>query len=121
METIDVALGEFTRRSRSVAVRHTDTTLTRGLEPREQVLVHDPSVGYYAATVADIDFEPADTIYRLELGVRLSDQEATERALRPVVAGAAPVTRQDLLDLLRDLRSGAAGRRSSQQEVALHR
>ncbi|HEY0890342.1 MAG TPA: hypothetical protein VGE38_12085 [Nocardioides sp.] len=107
METIDVELGEFTRRSRSVVLRHTDTSLRRGLEPGEEILVRDPRLGYFAATVADIDFELADTVYRVELGVRLSIHEAAERALRPMVVGAAPVGRQELLDLLGQLRSVA--------------
>lgn len=107
METIDIELGEFTRRSRSVVLRHTATALRRGLEPGEQVLLRDPRLGCFTASVVDIDFDLDDTVYRVELGVRISDQEAAERARRPVSDGGAPVGRQELLGLLGQLRSAA--------------
>ena len=68
MEILDLELGEFTRRIGSVVVSHNATTLTRGLEFGEAVLVHDGDGGSMVARVADISFGYADTYYRLELG-----------------------------------------------------
>ncbi len=109
MERIELDLNDFTRRSRSVAVSHRSTTLTRGLEPGEQVLLHDPERGHWTATVADLHFDLDDTVYRLELGVRLSETEAEER-LHPAVADAETaaltgrVSAQQLLDLIGQMR-----------------
>ena len=107
MQTIDIELGDFTRRSRSVVLAHTATALRRGLEPGEEVLLRDRHLGYFAARVADIDFELADTVYRLELGVRMSADEAARWAARPLVPAAAPVSREELLDLLGQVRTTA--------------
>lgn len=109
MERIEIELSEFTRRSRSVALSHTSAALTRGLEPDEQVLLHDPELGYWTATVVDLHFELEDTVYRLELGVRLTEDEASER-LHPAVADAEAaalsgrVNAQQLLDLIGQMR-----------------
>lgn len=71
METLQLALSEFTRRSRSVLVAHRSTTLERGLEPGETVLIQDGETIRVAA-VADISFDLTDTHYRLELGGELT-------------------------------------------------
>jgi hypothetical protein len=69
------------------------------------VLLHDRVRGFWAARVADLDFELADTVYRLDIGVRLSAAEASELALgRREAAAPGPVSKQELLDLLGRLR-----------------
>jgi hypothetical protein len=105
METIDVELNDFTLRCRSLLVSHAEASLSRGLEPGEQVVLHDRVRGYYTAHVSDLGFQPADTLYRLTLGVRLTEEEARERLLGTIAASPEPVTRQDLLDLLGNLRA----------------
>jgi hypothetical protein len=71
METLQLALSEFTKRSRSVSVAHGSTTLERGLEPGEAVLIQDGGT-FRIAEVADITFDLTDTHYRLELGRELN-------------------------------------------------
>ena len=105
MEAIDVELSDFSLRCRSLAVSHVATSLTRGLEPGEQVVLHDRVRGYFTAHVSDLDFEPADTVYRLSLGVRLTQAEAHDRLLGTSASAPGPVTNQDLLDLLGRLRA----------------
>jgi hypothetical protein len=119
VETLEVELSDFTLRCRSLLAAHSSVpTLTRGLEPGEQVVLHDRVRGYWSAHVADLGFEPADTVYRLRLGVRLSEEEAHERVLgRREPVAATSVTKQELLDLLGRLRTQspaapAAGRRT---------
>jgi hypothetical protein len=108
MEAIDIDLSDFTRRCRSVSVSHVAASLPRGLEPGEQVVLHDRVHGYYTGVVADLDFEPADTVYRVEIGVRLTDLEALERLHGVLEPTGGRITRQDLLDLLGQLRSSSA-------------
>ena len=62
MEQIVVALSPFTRRSRSMAISHIAAGLSRGLEPGEHLVLHDPVADeHFTAVVADIDFELTDT------------------------------------------------------------
>ncbi|MFC5728533.1 MULTISPECIES: hypothetical protein [Nocardioides] len=104
MEQIEVALSAFTHRSRSLTVSHVDQALSRGLEPAEHLIVHDPVTNeHFTAVVADIHFELADTSYRLELGTRITATEAAEW-LAPSVAGDDRLTTRDLIDLLAELR-----------------
>ena len=104
MEQITVSLSPFTRRSRSLAVSHVDQGLTRGLEPGEHLLVHDPVTDeHFTAVVADIHFELTDTGYRLQLGARITAAEAAEW-LAPVDAGEDRLTTRDMIDLLAELR-----------------
>jgi hypothetical protein len=70
MEIIDVELDELTLRRRSLLVSHRRTSLDRGLEPGERVVLRDPCRGTYSGHVADLGFELADTLYRIALGVR---------------------------------------------------
>lgn len=93
METLNVSVSPFSRRTRSLVVHHTATELTRGLEPDEQVELRDGSTRWIA-TVCDIDFELADTVYRLELGPASSTDAM-------VSSGSAPSA--EMLSLLRDL------------------
>jgi hypothetical protein len=108
MEIIDVELSDFTLRSRSMLVSHVSSALTRGLEPGEQVVLRDRVRGHFSAHVADIGFEPADTLYRVRIGVRLTAEEAGERVRRGTASAVGSLSKQDVLDLLGDLRS--AGR-----------
>ena len=121
MELIETELTEFTRRSRSLVVMHGDTDLGRGLDYGERVLVR--SAGEYrTAVVADIDFEPADTRYRLILGGRVPADIAEGRLLgdfdaRPRGAAASgPVSVSDIADML--ARSGAGHRIPMQRRAA---
>lgn len=74
VERIDRELNEFTRRAGSVLVAHSTTTLGRGLEPGEKVLVRDRGT-HVLATVRDISFDLTDTHYRLELGAPVAADE----------------------------------------------
>lgn len=104
MEQIKVSLSPFTRRSRSLAVSHVGQGLTRGLEPGEHLLVHDPVTDeHFTAVVADVHFELADTVYRLQLGTRITAAEAAEW-LAPVDAGEDHLTTREMIDLLAELR-----------------
>jgi hypothetical protein len=101
MEQVEIELADFTLRCRSVAVSHRGAGLARGLEPGEQLLLHDRRRGWFLGRVADLDFTATDTLYRIQVGVRLTDGEAAER-----LSGAAPaagpgaVAIPEVLDLL---------------------
>ncbi len=118
MELIEIELSEFSRRSRSVVVTHSSTELSRGLEYGERVLVLDGD-GYRVAVVADIDFELADTTYRLVLGGRVSEEMAEEHLIGELdltVPSMRRVSVDDVADLL--ARSGAVHRIPLQRQVA---
>jgi hypothetical protein len=87
VETLELELGDFSRRIGSVVVSHHATALTRGLEPGETVRIHDASGEELLGRVADISFSHTDTYYRLEL------------------RGAAPVPLEvaDVVAMVRDL------------------
>lgn len=103
MEQIVVALSPFTRRSRSFAVSHVEQGLLRGLEQGEHVIVHDPEADeHFTAVVADVEFELADTSYRLEIGTRITAAEADEWLAPP--QGDDRLTTQDIVALLEALR-----------------
>lgn len=105
MERVVVELSQFSRRSRSVAVSHVASGLSRGLEPGEYVVVHDTSDGAdFTAAVADIHFEVDDTVYRLELGTRITAEEAAEWLAPPVTDDEGRVSTRQLMDLLGELR-----------------
>lgn len=105
MERIDATLTAFTRRSRSLAVSHVAAGLARGLEPGEFVLVHDPAdAAHFTATVADIDFELDDTVYRLELGTRVTAAEAAEWLAPEPDPSTGQVSTRQLMDMLGELR-----------------
>jgi hypothetical protein len=119
MELIVTELSEFTRRSRSLAIAHGETDLTRGLEYGERVLVRTGEE-YRTAVVVDIDFDLDDTHYRLVLGGKVPAQLAAD-ALVGEIAPSAPatarrVTVNDVADLL--ARSGAVHRIPMQRRVA---
>lgn len=120
MELIEVQLSEFSRRSRSLAVRHAETGLARGLEYGERVLVR--SAGEYrTAVVADVEFTLEETHYRLVLGGVVPTEVAEDRLLGEIV-----VTQQDVTDKkvsITDIahllsRAGSAHRIPLQRQVA---
>lgn len=84
MEIVEAELSTFTWRCRSLRVSHREAGLTRGLEPGEEVLVHDAGplrLGHVTAWVADVEFDLADTCYRLELGSAVSGATALALAV----------------------------------------
>lgn len=105
MEQINVALSPFTRRSRSLAVRHRGHDLSRALEPGEHVLIHDPDAEeHFNAVVADIHFDLDDTTYRLTIGGRMTAAEAAEW-MAPA-GDDETLTTRDIVALLAELRRG---------------
>jgi len=80
-------------------VAHSSTTLERGLEPGERVLVRHGE-GHLMAFVRDISFDLTDTHYRLELGFPVSASDAD--MLLAEALGSGPVRLGDVLGLLRD-------------------
>jgi len=81
MELIDVMVS--TRLLNGLAgtftLAHASTDLTRGLNPLEEVVIRDLDGELHAATVEDIDYTLDDTIYLLQVGVRLPPEIAEER------------------------------------------
>ncbi|HEY0904713.1 MAG TPA: hypothetical protein VGE14_12575 [Marmoricola sp.] len=116
MELIEVTLTDFTRRSRSLVVRHQDLDLTRQLEHGERLLVLDAG-DYRTAVVVDVDTAPADTEYRLIFGGRV--QAPVAQAL---IAGVDPgeVARRVSVHDLREriARTSFPGRIPMQREAA---
>ena len=108
MQQIRATLTPFTLRSRSVGVSHVGSGLERGLDLGEHVLLHDPATGvHHTAVVADIDFELEDTTYRLELGTRITAEEAAEWDL-PAGRPGEWVSTRDIVELLGALRRNRA-------------
>lgn len=119
MELIEIELSEFTRRSRSLAVEHGETGLTRGLEYGERILIRSAGV-YRTAVVADIEFTAEETHYRLVLGGRVPTDLAESRLIGEINATtgatAGRLSVSDVADML--ARSGAAHRIPMQRQVA---
>jgi hypothetical protein len=103
MEIIELDGAVDVGEGRTLVVGHSATGLTRGLEPREPVVVHTPEGDYYAAQLRGIEFELEDTIYTFTLGARLPEDLALER-----IAGLDPsrhdLSLHELVDLLGELR-----------------
>ncbi len=93
-------------------VAHSESALTRGLEPDEQVVIVDPDGEFHAAEVVRIEFDLSDTHYHLELGVRLPSHVVRDRlAITPGTRrreGRDWVDVRDVLDLLGQLRDVAS-------------
>jgi hypothetical protein len=117
VELIGIELSEFTRRSRSVLLTHSASGLGRGLEYGERVLLQTGEE-YRTAVVADIDFQPTDTHYRLVLGGLVPAELALERAgvATPAVSGEVSV--HDIADMLT---KAGAGQRIPMQRRAVER
>lgn len=65
--------------TRVFPLHHSLTSLTRGLEPGEELVIVDADGEYHAAAVVDIAFTVADTVYVLQTGVRLPEELAIAR------------------------------------------
>lgn len=119
MELIETQLSEFTNRSRSLAISHSETGLRRGLEYGERVLVRSDG-DYRTAVVADIEFTATETHYRLVLGGPVPTRVAEDRLLGEINVRPAPapsqVTVEDIATLLSH--SGAGKRIPMQRQVA---
>ena len=118
MELIETPLTEFTHRSRSLAISHTEAGLRRGLEYGERVLIRSRGQ-YRTAVVADIEFTAEDTHYRLVLGGHVPTQVAEDKLLGEInVTGAKrnKVTVEDIATLLSY--SGSGVRIPMQRQVA---
>ncbi len=86
----------------TAVVAHSQTSLRRGLEYGEPVVLLVGGRDHYAAKVRDIEFEADDTVYVLDLSVRLPPDLAEER-----LAGLTPdhdLELHELVDLLGELR-----------------
>ena len=84
-------------------VAHSMLGLSRGLEPGEQLVLHDRAGEFHAATVADITFTLDDTHYVLTVGARLTAEMAEQRRLG-LQTGSEDADLHDVVDLLGDLR-----------------
>ena len=124
MEVIGLELSEFTRRSRSVVLRHDAAGLVRRLEYGERVLL-DTGAEYRAAVVADIDADVDDVQYRLVLGGVVPPELAEGRPAQAAGQGADAATAaavsgrvsvHDLADIL--VRAGAGQRIPMQRQEA---
>jgi len=90
------------RDAHTAVVAHSETSLVRGLEYGEPVVLLVAGRDHYAARVREIEFEPEDTVYVLDLSARLPGDLAEDR-----VAGLRPdhdLQLHELVDLLGDLR-----------------
>ncbi|WP_235736887.1 hypothetical protein [Nocardioides alcanivorans] len=111
MELIGIELTEFTRRSRSILLKHCDLALDRVLLVGERVVLWEAvTSAYHSGTVVDTDVVgDGDLRYRLEVGLRLPEGIALDRVTGMSPDPSAPSS-CDLLDthevlaLLRQLR-----------------
>jgi hypothetical protein len=85
-----------------LVVAHTRTSLTRGLDHGEAVVVRTSTGELHAARVLDIGFEPEDTIYTLDVGARLPEDLARER-VAGLDADVHDLALHELVDLLGEL------------------
>jgi hypothetical protein len=65
--------------TRVFPLHHSATSLTRGLDPGEELVILDADGEYHAAVVVDIAFTLEDTVYVLQTGVRLPEEHAIAR------------------------------------------
>lgn len=107
MEIVVLNAATSVRGEHVLVVGHSLTQLTRGLEPRESVVLHTAEGDYYAAQVRGIEFELDDTIYTFAVGGRLPEDLALER-----VEGLDPTVHDLSLHELVDLLGGLRGRAS---------
>ncbi|WP_343907096.1 hypothetical protein [Nocardioides aquiterrae] len=103
MEMIDAGALVPGPAERTVLVAHSRTGLRRGLDLGEAVLLRAPDGEYHVARVVDLTFELDDTVYTCELGGRIPEELARERA-----AGLDPdrddLELHEIVDLLHELR-----------------
>lgn len=106
MEIIELDASVDVRGNRVLVVGHSHTNLTRGLEPREQVVLRTAAADHYAAQVRSVEFELEDTIYTFDVGPRLPEDLAIER-VNGLDAEAHDLSLHELVDLLGELRNRA--------------
>lgn len=87
--------------TRVFPLHHSATTLTRGLDPGEEVVILDADGEYHAAAVVDIAFTLDDTVYVLQTGVRLPEEHA--RARLESAAGTGPHDVDGVVDLIGEM------------------
>lgn len=102
MELIEVAGLALGADGHTAVVAHSLTSLTRGLEPDEDVVLLS-GVDYRAARVREVSFELTDTVYTFDLGVRLPEDLALER-VRGLAPDRADAELHEIVDLLGELR-----------------
>lgn len=93
MELVEVALPTrlVVGATRVFPLHHSRTSLARGLEPGEELVILDADGEYHSAAVLDVAFTLEDTVYVLQTGVRLPEEHALAR-----VADADGVQRGDV-------------------------
>ena len=104
MEIIELDASVDVRGHRVLVVGHSLTHLSRGLDPREQVVLRTADGDHYAAQVQAVEFELEDTVYTFEVAARLPENLALERVsgLDPAVHDLSLHELADLLGELRD-------------------
>lgn len=104
MELIGVAVrAEHLAQQAFLDVAHRETSLERGLDRDESVIVLDADGGFHAAAVDEVDFTLDDTVYRLRIGARLSADLAADR-LSGMPISVERLQVHDVADLLGELR-----------------
>ena len=102
MELVDVNESVGMAVDRTLVVAHSATTLTRGLDLGEAVVLRTADGEQHAARVSDIVFELEDTVYTFDVGARLPEHLARER-----IAGLDPeahdLAMHELVDLLGEM------------------
>lgn len=111
MELVEVSRLVRSPDGRTAVVAHSETTLTRGLDLGEAVVLRAGGE-YRAAKVRNIEFGPDDTVYTLELGTRLPEELARQR-LEGVSEEQDPL--HEVVDLLGDLRHDHPGDHPDEQ------
>jgi len=106
MDIIELDASVEVRGSRVLVVGHSLTGLTRGLEPREQVVLRTATGDHYAAQVQAVEFEIEDTVYTFDVGPRLPEDLAIER-VNGLDPQAHDLSLHELVDLLGELRGRA--------------
>lgn len=85
-----------------LVISHSSTSLTRGLNHGEAVVIKTEDGELYAAEVIDIGFWPEDTVYTFALGARLPEDIARER-IAGLDAEKHDLALHEIIDLLGEL------------------
>jgi hypothetical protein len=102
MQLIEVDRVVRGRDAHTALVAHSQTSLQRGLEFGEPVVLRVGGRDNYAAKVRDIEFEHDDTVYTLDLSVRLPEDLAEERLAG--LTTESDLELHEIVDLLGELR-----------------
>lgn len=101
---IGIELSEFTRRSRSLLLHHSDLALERPLAPGEPIVLWDAVAGsYHAGSVVDAHSSDGDIDYRITVGVRLPESLALDR-ITGLPTNSAELGTREVFALLQKLR-----------------